>query len=111
MMAPLSVQGRNVGRIVTELDVGDPVAQRRNAALALLAGNAVATLVLVLAGYFVMAATRRRSNSVVSRSPRKLVCFMSRRLAASGPCQENRFYLTQNSNIVKNGQKQRGVLR
>lgn len=53
--APLVVQGREVGQIVTELDVSDLVAQRRNAALALLAGNAVATLILVLAGYFVMA--------------------------------------------------------
>ena len=52
--APLSIQGRNVGQIVTELDVSDLVAQRRTAALALLAGYAVATLILVLAGYFVM---------------------------------------------------------
>ncbi|ETX27059.1 sensor histidine kinase [Roseivivax isoporae] len=55
VMAPLFVQGRDVGRIVTELDVSDLVAQRRTAALALLAGNALATLILVLAGYFVMA--------------------------------------------------------
>ena len=55
VMAPLSVQGRDVGQIVTELDVSDLVAQRRNAALALLAGNAVATLILVLAGYVVLA--------------------------------------------------------
>lgn len=53
--APLSVQGRGVGRIVTELDVSDLVAQRRAAALALLAGNAGATMILVLAGYLVMA--------------------------------------------------------
>lgn len=53
--APLSVQGRDVGRIVTELDISDLVAQRRHAALALLAGNAAATLILVLTGYFVMA--------------------------------------------------------
>jgi signal transduction histidine kinase len=55
VMSPLSVQGRDVGQIVTELDVSDLVAQRRNAALALLGGNAVATLILVLAGYVVMA--------------------------------------------------------
>ena len=55
VMAPLSVQGRDVGQIVTELDVSDLVAQRRNATLALLAGNAAVTLILVLAGYFVMA--------------------------------------------------------
>jgi signal transduction histidine kinase len=53
--APLSVQDRVVGQVVTELDVSDLVAQRRTATLALLAGNAVATLILVLAGYFVMA--------------------------------------------------------
>lgn len=55
VMAPLSVQGRDVGSIVTELDVSDLVAQRHDAALALLAGNAGATLVLALAGYLVMA--------------------------------------------------------
>ena len=55
VMAPLFVQGREVGQIVTELDVSDLVAQRQSAMLALLAGNAVATLILVLAGYFVMA--------------------------------------------------------
>jgi len=55
VMAPLAVQGRDVGQIVTELDVSDLVAQRRTAALAMLAGNAMATLILVLAGYFVMA--------------------------------------------------------
>jgi len=55
VMAPLSVQGRVVGHVVTELDISDLVAQRRNTALALLAGNAAATLILVLAGYVVMA--------------------------------------------------------
>lgn len=55
VMAPLSVQGRDVGQIVTEFDVSDLVAQRRNAVLALLGGNALATLILALAGYFVMA--------------------------------------------------------
>ena len=55
VVAPLSVQGRDVGQIVTELDVSDLVAQRRNAVFALLAGNAVATVILAFAGYFVMA--------------------------------------------------------
>jgi len=55
VMAPLSVQGRDVGQIMTELDVSDLLAQRRNAAIALLAGNAVATVILALAGYFVIA--------------------------------------------------------
>ncbi|SIN76554.1 sensor histidine kinase [Vannielia litorea] len=53
--APLTVQGRDVGRIVTELDVSDLLAQRRATALALLAGNALATLILGLAGAFVVA--------------------------------------------------------
>lgn len=55
VMAPLSVQGRNVGQVVTELDVSDVVTQRRHAALALLGANALATLILVLAGYVVIA--------------------------------------------------------
>ncbi|MBK0399915.1 HAMP domain-containing histidine kinase [Limibaculum sp. M0105] len=55
VMAPLTVQGRDVGQVVTELDVSDLIDQRRNAALALLAGNALATLTLALAGYFVVA--------------------------------------------------------
>lgn len=53
--APLAVQGREVGQIVTEFDVSDLVLQRRNATLALLAGNAGATMILVLAGYLVLA--------------------------------------------------------
>ncbi|MFD0981219.1 sensor histidine kinase [Tropicimonas aquimaris] len=52
---PLSVQGREVGQIMTELDVTDLVDQRRTATLALLAGNALATLILVVAGYAVVA--------------------------------------------------------
>ncbi len=55
VMAPLTVQDRHVGQIVMELDVSDLVAQRRRTALALLAGNAAATIILVLAGYLVMA--------------------------------------------------------
>ncbi|GAB4382953.1 MAG: hypothetical protein Kow0045_04160 [Albidovulum sp.] len=55
VIAPLQVLGRDVGRIVTELDVSDLVAQRREATLVLLAGNAVATLLLALAGYVVVA--------------------------------------------------------
>ncbi|MBY8977132.1 HAMP domain-containing histidine kinase [Rhodobacteraceae bacterium NNCM2] len=53
--SPLSVRGREVGRIVTELDVSDLIDQRRNTTLALLAGNFAATLILVLAGYMVVA--------------------------------------------------------
>lgn len=52
--APLVAKGRQVGKIVTELDVSDLTAQRRATALALLVGNAVATTLLALAGYFMM---------------------------------------------------------
>lgn len=54
--APLVYQGREVGRILTEIDVSDLVAERRRAALWLLAGNALATAVLTLVGFL---ATRR----------------------------------------------------
>lgn len=53
--APLAVHDRVVGQVVTELDVSDLIAQRRTTAFALLAANAVATLILALAGYFVVA--------------------------------------------------------
>ncbi|EEW26906.1 ATP-binding protein [Rhodobacter ferrooxidans] len=52
--APLVYQGRTVGRIFSELDVTDLVAERRQAGLALLAGNALATAVLAFAGYLAM---------------------------------------------------------
>lgn len=55
IQAPLTVQGREVGIIVTEIDVRDLAAERRNAVFALLAGNSLATFTLVLAGYFVLA--------------------------------------------------------
>ncbi|TCT10558.1 signal transduction histidine kinase [Tepidamorphus gemmatus] len=53
--APLVVQGRNVGLVVSELDISDLVAERRTATLALLAGNAAATVIVVLAGYIAVA--------------------------------------------------------
>lgn len=49
--AELAYQGRAVGQIVSELDVSDLVAERRRAGLYLLAGNALATLVLACGGY------------------------------------------------------------
>lgn len=52
---PLFVEGREVGTVLTELDVSDLVAQRRNTSLTLLAANALATLVLGMAGYLVVA--------------------------------------------------------
>jgi signal transduction histidine kinase len=59
VLAPLVVQGRTVGQIVTELDVSDIVAQRRGVAIALLTGNALATVILALAGYAVIARVLR----------------------------------------------------
>ncbi|MFN7223045.1 MAG: sensor histidine kinase [Paracoccaceae bacterium] len=57
----LDYQGRNVGRIVSELNVADLVAERWHATLYLLAGNAAATLVLAFGGYIAM---RRMLNPV-----------------------------------------------
>jgi signal transduction histidine kinase len=54
--APLVYQGREVGRILTEIDVADLVGERRRAAVLLLAGNALATAALTVVGFV---ATRR----------------------------------------------------
>lgn len=55
VIAPLSYQGREVGRIVTELDVTDLLAERRNVALWLLFGNAAATILLAFGGWYAVA--------------------------------------------------------
>ena len=47
----LVFQGRTVGRILSELDVSDLVAERRRVLLWLLAGNTMATLILSAGGY------------------------------------------------------------
>ncbi|MFN4128999.1 MAG: sensor histidine kinase, partial [Paracoccaceae bacterium] len=52
--AKLDYQGRNVGLIISELNVADLVAERGKAGLYLLAGNAVATLILAFGGYLAM---------------------------------------------------------
>jgi signal transduction histidine kinase len=54
VLAPLIHQGRTVGAILTELDVGDLTADRRRAALWLAAGNGLATLALSLASWLLM---------------------------------------------------------
>jgi signal transduction histidine kinase len=54
VLAPLVFQGRSVGRIVTELDVSDLVADRRRAVFYLLLFNTIATGVLALTGYLAM---------------------------------------------------------
>ncbi len=52
--ADLDYQGRRVGRIISELNVADLVAERRAAGLYLLAGNTAATLALAFGGYLAM---------------------------------------------------------
>jgi signal transduction histidine kinase len=54
VQAPLTYQGRTVGRLVSELDVADLIDERRRAALVLLVFNTAATGALALLGYFVM---------------------------------------------------------
>ncbi|MFN3644370.1 MAG: sensor histidine kinase [Gemmobacter sp.] len=51
VFAPLTFQGREVGRIVTELDVTDLLAERRRVTVWLLMGNAAATALLAFAGW------------------------------------------------------------
>lgn len=53
--APLRVAERTVGQIVTEIDVGDLVAERQRVSLYLLLANAGATALLAFAGYFLVA--------------------------------------------------------
>ncbi|HHH89004.1 MAG TPA: HAMP domain-containing histidine kinase [Aliiroseovarius sp.] len=56
LLAPLIYQGRTVGQILTELDISDLVAERNATRQLLVFGNALATGLLALLGYF---ATRR----------------------------------------------------
>lgn len=51
LIAPLVYQGRHVGQVLTELDISDLVAARREASRLLLLGNAIMTGVLALFGY------------------------------------------------------------
>jgi signal transduction histidine kinase len=55
VLAPLTYQGRSIGQILAEVDVSDLLAQRRQASLYLLLGNGFGTLLLSLAGYFLVA--------------------------------------------------------
>lgn len=63
LAAPLFYQGREVGQLVTELDVTDLITDRRAVGNLLLIGNTLATLVLALAAYF---STRRMLRPVQS---------------------------------------------
>jgi signal transduction histidine kinase len=55
VIAPLLIQGREIGSIVTELDVTDLLAERRDAAIWLLLGNAAATALLAFGGWLAVA--------------------------------------------------------
>jgi signal transduction histidine kinase len=59
VVAPLSYQSRDVGRIVTELDVSDLIAERRQATLWLLFGNTAATALLTFGGWLAVARSLR----------------------------------------------------
>ena len=63
--APLVIQGREIGRIVTELDVTDLLAERRNIAIWLLVGNAVATTLLAFGGWLAVARLLRPVGTLV----------------------------------------------
>lgn len=54
VLAPLDYQGREVGQILTELDVSDLAAERSRAVFVLVAFNAAATGGLALLGYVAM---------------------------------------------------------
>ncbi len=65
VMSPLLYQGRDVGQIVTELDVTDLLAERRQVTLWLLFGNAVATALLTFAGWLAVARILRPVGTLV----------------------------------------------
>lgn len=54
VLSDLAYQGRTVGKILSELDVSDLVAERQRVRVWLLAGNTVATLILAVGGYLAM---------------------------------------------------------
>ena len=63
--APLQYQGRMIGGIVTELDVTDLLAERRNVTLWLMLGNAFATAVLAFGGWLAVARILRPVGALV----------------------------------------------
>jgi signal transduction histidine kinase len=65
VVAPLLYQGREIGRVVTELDVTDLLAERRAVTLWLLAGNAAATALLAFAGWLAVARILRPVGTLV----------------------------------------------
>jgi len=67
VLAPLVYQGRDVGQILTEMDVSDLVAERKRVSRWLLVGNAVATVLLAILGYLVMRRMLMPVTRVVER--------------------------------------------
>ena len=65
VMAPLLFQGRQIGQIVTELDVTDLLTERRNVSMWLLFGNAAATAVLAFGGWLAVARILRPVGTLV----------------------------------------------
>lgn len=63
--SPLQYQGRTIGGIVTELDVTDLLAERRQVTLWLLFGNALATAVLAFGGWLAVARILRPVGALV----------------------------------------------
>lgn len=63
--SPLQYQGRTIGRIVTELDVTDLLAERRQVTLWLLFGNALATGLLAFGGWLAVARILRPVGALV----------------------------------------------
>jgi signal transduction histidine kinase len=65
IMAPLTYQGRQIGQIVTELDVTDLLAERRDVSMWLLFGNAAATALLAFGGWLAVAHILRPVGTLV----------------------------------------------
>jgi signal transduction histidine kinase len=65
LAAPLIYQGRDIGRIVTEIDVSDLLAERRRVAIWLLFGNMAATAALAFGGWLAVARILRPVGTLV----------------------------------------------
>lgn len=65
VLAPLIYQGREIGRIVTELDVTDLLAERRRGVLLLLLANTAATALLAFGGWLAVARILRPVRTLV----------------------------------------------
>lgn len=83
VLSDLAYQDRAVGKILSELDVSDLVAERQRVRFWLLAGNALATLILSLGGYL---AVRRMLRPVSD-----LAAHMARAEGTPEPIPPHRF--------------------